>query len=302
MKKKMNSIFYGSSFIATVLLEAYSITIFGGNLFSTIGIGIVVLVTGYLFMNSIRSKLAQSSENAKFYMDHLIKEETEKWSERYTELLNIQKATYTATKKNTAILTEQFEEVLLRLETLENNNTKALQKITDLQKKALEGQKNALNLEINYSKENTKRLMGVLREERTSTELQEQLSTILTLLEDNNKLLKTHSMNKQSSDYEVEYDTSQKTGYQEDIIVQDPLSEDFYEELDLVDHINGDEPGEENASELNWTFEEEQEPEAVNPISVNEENDKPAVIPLYDDPNKALTADEIASLFASFGQ
>jgi hypothetical protein len=302
MKKKMNVIFYGSSFIASVLIEAYSITIFGGNLFSTIGIGIVVLVTGYLLMDSIRDKIAQNSENAKFYMDHLIKEETEKWSERYTELLNIQKATYTATKKNTAILTEQFDEVLLRLETLENNNTKALQKITDLQKKALEGQKNALNFEINYNKENTKRLMGVFREEGKSTEFQEQLSTILTLLEDNNRLLKTHGNNKENTDSEVELDTYQETGYQEVINENDTLTKDFYEELDLVDHINDDEVKEENASESNWTFEEEQEPEAINPISENEENDKPAVIPLYDDPNKALTADEIAALFASFGQ
>jgi hypothetical protein len=41
--------------------------------------------------------------------------------------------------------------------------------------------------------------------------------------------------------------------------------------------------------------------EAAESFEVKEES-KPEIKPLYDDPNKALSADEIAALFASFGQ
>lgn len=164
MKKWMNTMFFGSFFIAAILLEAYSIQILNGELFSTIALGVVVLISGYMFMDSIRSSVKKSSEDAKFYMDHILSDDLDKWNERYTELINLQKASYTAIKKNNAMIAEQFEEVLTRLEAMVNNNAKALQKITELQKKSLEGQKNALNLEIGYNKDNTKRIIGLLKQ------------------------------------------------------------------------------------------------------------------------------------------
>jgi hypothetical protein len=47
--------------------------------------------------------------------------------------------------------------------------------------------------------------------------------------------------------------------------------------------------------------EEEIKPELVETVE-ELETQKQEIKPLYDDPNKALTADEIAALFASFGQ
>jgi hypothetical protein len=109
--------------------------------------------------------------------------------------------------------------------------------MTELQKKSLEGQKNALNLEINYNKENTKQLIKVLREESSRINPKE-----LNLL-------------------------------QESSILKNSILENSGIELPMQ--------GKEEEITL---------PEA------------PAVVPLYDDPNKALTPDEIASLFASFGK
>lgn len=189
MKKRINTLFFGLCFIAAILIEAYCIQILKGNLFSTFALGIVVMITGYLFMDTIRSRVKKSEEAAKFYVDHLLSNEAEKWNERYTELLNLQKASYTATKKNTVLLNKQFEDVLFKIETLEDINAKAQQKIMELQKKVMEGQKNALNLQINYGIDNTKQIIEILRDEVKSMDTKDQLSNILSLVESNNSEL-----------------------------------------------------------------------------------------------------------------
>jgi hypothetical protein len=301
MKKRLNIMFFSICFLAALLAETYCIQVMEGDLFSVVGIGIVVLISGYLLMDSIRSKLANSSENVKYYVDRIYSEEAEKSTERYTEQVNIQKATYTATKKNTAMLSEQFEEVVSRLEALEMNNAKSFQMLIDLQLKALEGQKNALNLEIKYNKENTNQLMKALREEGNRFDLKEELSKILSCLEENNSLLKNQEISVGTRNNETK-------------------DQNFYEELDTVDQIDAEDL-EENTSETSWDeplwsegfkldeipVEESslelpswsEHPQAQDEIAATE---TPTVVPLYDDPNKALTADEIAALFASFGQ
>jgi hypothetical protein len=253
MMKWINTIFLGSCFIAAILTESYSIQILNGNLIVTTGLGIVVLLTGYLFMDSIGKLIRKNSDRAKFYVDQILKEEDEKWGGRYTEVINLQKASYTATKKNTAALTEQFEEVFSRLEALENSNRIAWQKVTELQKKSLEGQKNALNFEINHMNENMKRLAGMLQEDGKN-HISEQLERLLELLENNNLLPAKSKL--PETDYENE---------------------------------NTPEPGLLNNNE----------PESE---AANSTNKDIKVTPLYDDPNKALTTEEIAALFASVGK
>lgn len=232
MNKRMNTVFFGICFLAAILTETYFIQLQNGDILSVAGIGAVVLLTGYLLLGSIRDLWIKNSEKMKFVLDKIYQEETQKWDERYTELLNMQKATYTATKKNTAMLQEQLDNISSRLEAFEKSSEKASLKMTELQKKSLEGQKNALNLEINYNKENTKQLIKVLREESSRINPKE-----LNLIQDNS--------------------------IQENSSMELPIKGNE-EEISL--------------------------PEA------------PAVVPLYDDPNKALTPDEIAGLFASFGK
>jgi len=256
MNKWVNTVFFGSCFMIAILLEAYGMIIWEGQIFSTVALGIVVLITGFLFMDSVRSRLLQSGESMKghmeFYFDQLGREVSEKWTEKHTEIVNLQKASYTATKKNTILLNEQFEGVLLRLETLERTNAEALQSMIELQKKALEGQKNALNFELNYNKENTKKIIEAFKED-SGDKHSEQLARILDMLEKNNTLLK--------------------------------------EQIEL----------QKNASESSSSIPEEMIPKA-NESKIEETTINREITPLYEDPNKNLTADEIAKLFASFGQ
>lgn len=362
MKKRINIIFFSICFIAALIAEAYCILVLDGDLFSVVGIGAVVLITSYLLLDSIQSKLVQSRDNARRYLDLIYSEESQKWNERYTELLNMHKATYTATKKSSAMLSEQFQEVLVRMETLETNNAKSIQKLIDLQRKALEGQKNALNLEINYGKENTKQLIKVLREEGSRFEQKEELLKILSYLEENNMLLKQHieKLGRSYSSGDLLQESRQRTKQDQNNLVngEETFEDSFYETLNTLDQIDMDMPKEDNVLEPSWRLEdlvpdrsealdrtegtidedyskvsedyilpemaEEQETpamdfnsteiesEAMNQFEVMDgpvEEEKeiaatvtPAVVPLYDDPNKALTADEIAALFASFGQ
>jgi hypothetical protein len=255
MKKRKNTIFLSICFLATLLAEAYCIKNLSGNIFTILGIGGVVLITGYLLLESIRTTWLKNSENAKLYFDKLYQEETSKWNERYTEFDNLQKATYTAIKKNTAMLQEQLGNLNSRLD----KNEKTLQKLESLLVKSMEGQKNALNIEVNYNKENTKQLIKALKEESEKRNINEQLALILAALE-KSKI---------------------------DVVKQEDTKAEEESEI-LAD-----------ASETADIIKEEQESQYTE---VSENSDAPVVVPLYDDPNKSLTADEIASLFASFGK
>jgi hypothetical protein len=186
MKKKLNTVFFSLFFLCSAVAEAYFIRTSSGDYVSVIGIGIVLLISGYLLMDSIRSKLAEQGKGIKSYVDRMYQEETQRRTEQLTELINLQKATYMATKKNTSAITDQLaqlEELLERVEGLERDNGKALEGLELLQKKSLEGQRNALNLEINYNKENTKQLMRVLREVGAQEETRELLYRIAERIE-----------------------------------------------------------------------------------------------------------------------
>lgn len=276
MKKKLNILFFGVCFLAAILAEVYCIRVLENDLFSIIAIGFVVLITGYLFMDSIRSTIIQWGKDTRFFFDRMYREETDKWNNRYTETVNLQKATYIALKKNSTVLSEQLKEVLLRMNELEENYNNEIHKITELQRKVLEGQKNALNLEINYNRENTKQLIHALREEGDKTDQKELLQKIWEELEINNTLLQ------------------EQLRHLKDLPVHSEMfDEDFYAGPEAAAALD---ETEETASSTSLYSKEETGDEAVA------NNEAITVTPLYSDPNKELSADEIASLFASFGQ
>lgn len=277
MKKRLNIVFFSICFLAALLAEAYCIHILDGDLLSVGGIGIVVLISGYLLLDSIREQWVKSREKAKFVLEKIHQEETEKWNERYNELSNLQKATYTATKKNTAMLQEKFDEILIKMDSLEKIYEKSAQKITELQKKSMEGQKNALNLEINYNKENTKQIIKVLREQGKKLDQEEQLSLISNQLEKNNAYLQ-ENIGKIQYEYSNE-GTSSESGTDSDTFEFNTFEDEDKSDLETV-----------------WNTSNDQE------LEENNQQEKPTIVPLYDDPNKALTPDEIASLFTNFGK
>jgi hypothetical protein len=196
MIKKINVIFFAICFLAALLTELYCIQVLNGDLFTVVGLGIVVLVTGYLMMDSIRDIWRKNNDNTVFFIEKMIQEEAEKWNERYTDLMNLQKATYSATKKNSVAQQERIDHLLTKLE--ENETT--MKRILELQKKSLEGQKNALNFEINHNNENTKLIIKSMtekfeklhRDDQWNDQMSDQLSVILQILQ-NISFLEAHN-------------------------------------------------------------------------------------------------------------
>ncbi|HKL80644.1 MAG TPA: hypothetical protein VJ888_09460 [Mobilitalea sp.] len=303
MKKRLNPMFFGLCFLAALLAESYCLVGLEAELFSTVGIGIVVLILGYLLLDSIRDHLGQKRKKDKFYLEKLYSEETEKWNERYTELLNLHKATYAAVKKNTVAVNNRFEELLQMLNSSEKNTEGSLAKITELQKKALEGQTKALNIQVNYNKENAKLLITEFQKEISKLDHNEQLSLILSVLQEKQPALMGDNI---KDEYE-ENNYKENNYIGENYIEEDCIEEDSIEEVKdagiggiEADWSQGaDTVSDNNYSEDLWQEEEGQGNEIEEPLLEEEEQ---VVVPIYDDPNKALTADEIASLFASFGK
>lgn len=208
MKRKVSIILFGASFLIAILGEAYLLNVSQPHVFSIVGIGIVVILTGYLFFESIWEHISSINKKKELLWEEIIRQDAEKWDSRYTELLNIQKATYTALKKSDTKLEDQIEEL-----------SDKLRQITQLQNKAMEGQMKALNIAVNYSKEHTKELKEAIKEEGKNKHAIEQANTI-----------------------------------------------------EPHDEVN------------------------------DKEKAEPEIKPLYDDPNAALTSDEIARLFDNYGK
>ncbi len=362
MKKRLSIVFFSLCFLGSIIAEAYFIQEGAGNLFSIVALGAVVLITGYLLLDSIRSKLSERSKEIRNYIDQMYIEETGRWNERFTEVQNLQKATYTATKKNTATLSNKLDELVNRIDSLDVSNTKGLQRLTDLQMKVLEGQKKALTLEINYNKENTRQLMKAIGEIGNQTEVGEQKEVVEQLgriaerienstqvlvqeLQNLSTALQAPSVSNQYSEgswnmnAEPRIENLTETGWDveaEVVVLQDPIDDWTLATVpDSFDAItdNAEESTDETAeSGTNWnsidtelnklieSWDEEPADEKTPDILPSEkgviipevmealdkqdtdETQKQEIKPLYEDQNKALSADEIAALFASFGQ
>lgn len=319
MDKKLNTLFFGSCFLAAFLGEAYCLLILKEPI-SIIALGIVVVITAYLFMDSIRSKVVKGIENLKFLVDKVHQEESEKWNDRYAQILNIQKATYGTIKKQNTLLNEQVERLQTKLIDLENHHAKALQVISELQLKALEGQKNALNLNINYNRENTKQLINhfrentnllinhsndnmnqlikVLQEEGNKIESSLKIEQIVVVLNKLNESM--DKLSEQTLNLLNQSNTSQESTAGKDLSEYREASiNGFANENNVIENNEKSDVIENNIimeDKVEDNLEDNTEQEDIGSDTITQD---PVVVPIYDDPNKKLTPEEIAALFAS---
>ena len=131
-RRKTSIILFEISFIVAILGEIYLLSASRPHVFSIIGIGIVVILTGFLFFDSIWEYISTESKKKELLRVEEARQEAEKWDVRYTEQINIQKATYTAIKKSDIKRQEEMKEL-----------SDSLVQIIQLQNKIMEGQKKA---------------------------------------------------------------------------------------------------------------------------------------------------------------
>lgn len=121
MKEKTLILLFGICFLISLLGEIYLLNASNPHVFSIIGIGIVVVLTGYLWIDTIWEYVSSIINKNKLMYEDLIKQENEKWEARYTELLKIQKATYVAVKKSDLKLQEEIKNLSDRIASLEDD-------------------------------------------------------------------------------------------------------------------------------------------------------------------------------------
>ncbi len=293
--KRLGTTFFCLFFLGAVVTEAYFIQRGNGDYISVIGIGVVLMISGYLLLDSIRSKLAEQGKSIRNYLDGMYREEIRRRDEQLTELIHIQKAAYGLTKKNMTAITAQLEEMQKRVETLEL-----------LQRKGLEGQKNILNIEINHNKMNTKQLIKAVKETGDQTETRELLQKIAESIS-----------SLQSISYQGDMQEKQKIG--EYTQAQEETAAIAYDSWLSKEPAAAEEMAAKESIAEGWDDWEEENPETAASIQeetvsgkeeeaagageiVTEQASAAESVSLHGDPNKALSADEIAQLFASFGQ
>lgn len=173
MKRKKSVILFGLSFLIALLGEIYLLNMIKIDILSVVGIGIVVILTGYLWMDSLLDFLSNNEQKNNILLDENQKVNDEKENSRHIELLNLLKATYTALKKSDIKLQEEIDE------------------IKQIQQKAMDGQRKALNISVNYSREHTKELIKAIKSECEGINYEEQLLAIISLLDNNGETTET---------------------------------------------------------------------------------------------------------------
>ncbi len=154
MKRKISIVLFGISFLIAILGEVYLLNALEPQLFSILLIGAVIIVTGYLFFGSVGEYISDSIKRKELLWEEIQRQEAEKWDARYTELLNLQKATYAALKKSDVKMEGELKEL-----------SEEVEKLVRQQNRIMEGQKRALNISVNHSRAHTKTIIETVKEE-----------------------------------------------------------------------------------------------------------------------------------------
>lgn len=172
--KKINWIFCSLFFVASILVFGYGLFEFRNDYISIIGVGFVVLISGYLCLDSLRSEFIDKADINKTDVDNtMYKEFTEHFEKHLNELGDIHKAIYVAIKKNTSEMSNRIDN------------------IQDDINKLIEHQDSLTNTVIKYNKENARQIVLNIRKDISS--VKSEISKLDTLKEDENENLQVDS-------------------------------------------------------------------------------------------------------------
>lgn len=126
MKRKIIASLFGTSFAASFFGEIYLLNAEKPHWFSVIGIGIVVILTGYLFFDTIGEYILKELNSREMLREKEAQMYAEKLDEMCSELNNIQKATYAAIKKSDSRLQEEMNRLSEKLSQVIETQNKIL--------------------------------------------------------------------------------------------------------------------------------------------------------------------------------
>lgn len=304
-KKELSKTFYILVFLAAVYLAVYVFSEFRGSYLAVGACGIIFLASGYLLITAFeREKKQQEEERFQSF---------DQFNHQIKELIKIQKATYTAIKKENLVLSE-------KLDALAGANgghqEELLEKIVQTQEKSISETKRMTELQINalktvakYNNENAKQL--ALNANKNADRIVESVQINIDNLKQQIENLELQSSRSFiSGDAATQrYEREHEAG----IIGSIPMEDlDGYKEASeneafLETDSQNLEEETSGTSETKLQDSQNETLEASN-LEANEdskpsetEHQRPEA-PVIDDPNRKMTPEEIAQLIAHMTQ
>jgi len=345
VNKKFNiSIFYILFFLAAVFLSGFVLLELREDFLAVLGSIAVLLISAYLLIDKLH-------EDILFYLSELKngtkttdETEKEKLAPYLDEIQKIEKATYTATKKNAIASEDHYKDLLIQVNRIsdelqqlmqatekgvENVPGKQLiqiqQQILDQDAENYRYQTNALKAIVKYNKENAKQIaenansnaQNILKQSETDTDrileglhlLGEQVVQLSMIQERiNDRIDKMQESGMQIIREEAVKAVPLPEATRVSAPIPEPISEPTPEPIIELESETFPEPS--AASELILEPEPLSEPEPVlksapAPEAKPEPKPEPTPAPKAEipvpsgDPNKSLSADEIAAMFAA---
>lgn len=331
-KKKVLLELFSLFFITALFLAVYVLLEMRGDILAVLGSAVVLVIASYLFIdvmieykNDLVTRKSEDSTDV-----------THKQTPDSEEVMNVLKAIYTATKRNgveNSNILNQIEtgqqELLQEIRRLagmleetsggsnaERRMLQTEQSILDILKVYRQEQQAGIKSIIKFNKENAKQ---IAENEHTNTEmLLVELRTMLETVLSGISVMDGQTLNHlpQEARIQIEAEAEPEVLVPEaeaepEVQVSEPEQEQEVPELEQEPEIPVPEVETEPEQEPEVPMPEvetEPEQELEIPEAAGAEENAPEEIPdalqqlMSDDPNKALTPDEIAAMFAAAGQ
>ncbi|MDE7212608.1 MAG: hypothetical protein K2O03_14345 [Lachnospiraceae bacterium] len=307
-------IFYRLFFVAAIFFSVFVLSQLGDD-FVAVGIaGVVVLIAGYLYFAQNEKEKQEERERERMELDR-----------KLDELLNAQRAIYTITKRGNAKTEKELAATHEDLDIVVSVQERSLsenQKFAEIQVNALKtlakyDRENTRQLALNINK-NTDRLFAKLQ--NSSAGLQQDSGETSESLEETDEMWagsepgqtvdlkpseETDSVSDQMVDLEPSVETDSEPAQTVDL---EPSVETDSEPAQTIDLEPSAETDSEPAQtvDLEPSIEADSEPvqtvdsqPTIEPVPEPAKEELPPPMPVMDDPNKKMSPDEIAALFAS---
>lgn len=178
MKNRFNGMFSSLFFLGALLVFGYGLLEFREDYLSMLGLLVVVLIAGYLFLDAVRTQWTSrpQGKNSEDKEDADITDIMKFIKEQMEEYKDIQKANYVAVKKNTAVLEEKLEVLEKSIERLANEQESNIQLVIKYNRE------NAKQIVLNFKKEFESIYQGITQEKDVSEEIKNSFQKYLDRL------------------------------------------------------------------------------------------------------------------------
>lgn len=323
-KKELSKTFYILVFLAAVYLAVYVFSEFRGSYLAVGACGIIFLASGYLLAAAFDREKRQQEEERFQSVDQL--------NQQIKEIIKIQKALYTAIKKENSVLSEKLdalttvnggrqEELLEKIVQTQGQLISETKRMTELQINALKtvakyNKENARQLALNAN-ENADRIVESVQANIDNLKHQiENLELYKTPFQKENNIGYSNFENADKQRYEIEHAAGLigsilpedlDEGYQKDF--EHKESSDFLEDSRNLE-IESSEISETKPLDFqsgisetsNVADTDQSNLEANEDLKTSETAHQRPEAPVIDDPNRKMTPEEIAQLIAHMTQ